>query len=109
MNTEHLMNGILCYHKWKRKILGWYQFRTMWYLEGASRFLRSRMSITPSLQLEQNGRTQKHSKYYSREDRILMDEEPSIEDLWYIFSSLIGIHHCILFIKIFYIKVIPST
>ena len=38
------------------------------------------MSITPSLQLEQNGRTQKHSKYYSHEDRISMGEEPSIEE-----------------------------
>ena len=38
------------------------------------------MSITPSLQLEQTDRTQKHSKYYSCEDRISMGEEPSIEE-----------------------------
>ena len=38
------------------------------------------MSITPSLQPEQNGRTQKHSKHYSREDMIWMGEEPSIEE-----------------------------
>ena len=60
-------------------MLGWYQFRTKGYFQGASRFLRSRMSITPSLQLERNGRTQKHSKYHSREDRIWMGEEHSIE------------------------------
>ena len=64
-NAEQLMNGILRHHQWKRKMLDWYQFRTKWYCEGASRFLRSRMSITPSLQLERNGRTLKHSKYYS--------------------------------------------
>ena len=79
-NVEHFMNGIFSYHWWKRKMLGWYQFRTKWYFEGASRFLRSRMSITPSLQPEQNGRTQKHSKHYSREDMIWMGEEPSIEE-----------------------------
>ena len=38
------------------------------------------MSITPSLQFERNRRTQKHSKYYSREDRIWMGERPSIEE-----------------------------
>ena len=80
-NTEKFMNGFLCYHQWKREILGWYQFRTKWYFEGASRFLRSRMSIAPSLQFEQNGRLQKHSKYYSCEDRIWMGEEPSIEEV----------------------------
>ena len=61
-------------------MLGWYQFRTKWYSEGASIFLRSRMSNTPSLQLEQNSGTQKHSKYYSCEDRIWMGDEPSIEE-----------------------------
>ena len=74
------MNGILRHHQWKRKMLGWYQFKTKWYFEGASRFLRSRMNITPSLQIEQNGRTQKHVKYYSHEDRISMCQEPSIEE-----------------------------
>ena len=38
------------------------------------------MSITHSLQIEQNGRIQKHSKYYSHEDRISMGQEPSIEE-----------------------------
>lgn len=77
-NPEKLMDSILRYHQWKRKMLGWYQFRTKWYFEGASRFLSSRMSITPSLQLERNRR--RHSKYYSREDRIWMGERPSIEE-----------------------------
>ena len=79
-NPEQLMEAIFRYQQWKRKMLGWYQFRTMWYFEGASRFLRSRMSITYSLQIERNGRTQKHSKYYSYEDRISMGQEPSIEE-----------------------------
>ena len=77
-NPEQLMKAIFRYQQWKRKMLGWYQFRTKWYFEGASRFLSSRMSITPSLQLEQNRR--RHSKYYSREDRIWMGERPSIEE-----------------------------
>ena len=77
-NPEKLMESIIRYHRWKRKMLGWYQFRTKWYFEGASRFLSSRMSITPSLQLERNRR--RHSKYYSREDRIWMGERPSIEE-----------------------------
>ena len=74
------MEAIFRYQQWKRKMLGWYQFRTKWYFEGASRFLRSRMSITYSLQIERNGRTQKHSKYYSHEDRISMGQETSIEE-----------------------------
>ena len=60
-NAEQFTNGILSYHWWKCKMLGWYQFRIKWYFEGASRYLRIRMSITPSLQLEQNDRTQKLS------------------------------------------------
>ena len=79
-NPEKLMDGITRYHRWKRKMLGWYQFRTKWYFEKASRYLSSRMSITPSLQIERNHRTQTHSKYYSREDRIWMGERPSIEE-----------------------------
>ena len=41
------------------------------------------MSITPSLQLEQNGKTQNHQKHlkcYSREYRIWMGKEPSIAE-----------------------------
>ena len=79
-DPEKLMESITRYRQWKRKMLGWYQFRTKWYFEGASRFLSSRMSITPSLQLERNRRTQKHSKYYSCEDRIWMGQRPSTEE-----------------------------
>ena len=37
-NEEQFMNGILCYHWWKCKMLGWYHFSTKWNFEGASRF-----------------------------------------------------------------------
>ena len=56
-NAEQFMNGILCYHRCKCETSGWYQLRAKWNFEGASRYLRSKMSITPSLQIEQNGRT----------------------------------------------------
>ena len=54
--SDEFMSCINRYRRWKRKMLGWYGFRTKWHFEGATRFLMSSKTFTKSSLLIQQRR-----------------------------------------------------